>query len=290
MAETPSLRSLYQSKDPAARRSAATGGHRPAGPGEQAWAGGRRQKVGAIHETRTVSGGYNSEIAARLTTDSGTIFLKGLSCDHPRSWTQRREAEVAPYTGILAPNFRWRLEVCGWDLLAFEFVDGHHADYTAGSPDLRLLAVSLTRLAALPAPPLDLKRAENRWSKYLPDPRHRAAVAGSTLCHTDFNPENVLITPSTAVLADWAWATLAAPWVDAALGCIWLIATGRQTPAQAETWASQMPAWRTAPADALSAFATANALLWSEIADESPGSWSISLRDAARRYAAFRAR
>jgi len=248
------------------------------------------KKVGAIHDIHTVSGGYNSEIAVRLSTDRGTIFLKGLSCDHPRSWTQRREAEVAPYTGALAPALLWRLETCGWDLLAFDFVDGRHADYTADSPDLVLLAEALTRLAALPAPPLDLKRAENRWASYIPDPDHRTALAGSTLSHTDFNPENVLITPDAAVLADWAWATLAAPWVDPALACIWLIATGRQSPAQAETWASQAPAWRAAPADGLSAFATANARLWSEIADESPGTWSRTLRDAALQYAAFRNR
>lgn len=247
-------------------------------------------RTGPIQRVETVSGGYNSEIAARLDTVSGTIFVKGLRSDHPRAWTQRREAAVAPYTGHLAPPLLWRLESDGWDLLGFEFVDeGRHADYSAGSPDLLLLADSLTALAEIPAPAVELKRAEDRWAAYIPDPVHRAALAGRCLAHTDFNPENVIITSGQrAVLVDWAWSTAAAPWLDPALGCIWLIATGRQSPAEAERWASRMPAWRAAPSDALNAFAEANSRLWAEIADENPGSWSESLRDAARQYAAFR--
>ncbi|MFD4243691.1 phosphotransferase [Streptomyces sp. NPDC058525] len=197
---------------------------------------------------------------------------------------------MAPHTRSLSPALLWRLESDGWDLLGFDFVDdGRHADYTAGSPDLPLLADALTVLAEIPAPAVNLKRAEDRWAAYIPEPAHRAALAGGQLAHTDFNPENVIITPGRkAVLVDWAWSTTAAPWLDPALGCIWLIATGRQHPAEAEQWASRIPSWLTVPPDALTAFARANARLWTEIAKNNPGSWSNSLRDAANRYAVFR--
>jgi hypothetical protein len=248
-------------------------------------------RTGSIHQAHTVSGGYNSEIAVRLDTDHGAVFVKGLRCDHPRVWTQRREAAVAPYTGHLAPTLLWHLESAGWDLLGFAFIDeGRHADYSVGSPDLLLLAEALTALAEIPAPPVELKRAEDRWAAYIPDPALRSALSGRHLAHTDFNPENVIITPTQATLVDWAWSTAAAPWLDPALGCLWLIATGTHEPTEAEQWASRMPAWRSAPPDALTAFAEANAKLWAEIADENPGSWSASLRDAAGRYAAFRIR
>ncbi|WP_394426438.1 aminoglycoside phosphotransferase [Streptomyces sp. SGAir0957] len=245
--------------------------------------------TGPIHQAETVSGGYNSEIAVRLDTARGTLFVKGLRSDHPRAWTQGREAAVAPHTGGLAPSLLWRVRETGWDLLGFEFVaEGRHADYSAGSPDLLLLADALTRLAETTVLDIELKRAEKRWAAYIPEPRHRAALAGERLAHTDFNPENVLIAHERALMVDWAWATRAAPWLDPALACIWLIATGEQTPAQAEQWAARMPAWHTAPRDALNAFAQANARLWTEIAEENPGPWSASLRDAAGRYAAFR--
>ncbi|MBK3582951.1 aminoglycoside phosphotransferase, partial [Streptomyces sp. MBT57] len=41
--------------------------------------------------------GFNSEIAARITSATGTWHIKGLRTDHPRAWTQHREATVAPF-------------------------------------------------------------------------------------------------------------------------------------------------------------------------------------------------
>lgn len=247
------------------------------------------ERTGPVHKAQTVSGGYNSSIAVRLDTGSGTIFLKGLSSSHPRVWTQSREAAVAPYTRDLAPPLLWRMQSGGWDLLAFRFLDGgHHADYSADSPDLPLLADTLTSLAQIPAPPIELKDASSRWASYLPDPETRSMLGGTYLAHTDFNPENVIIKDGNAVLVDWGWASAAAPWVDPALCCIWLVSTGRQSPQEAEQWAARMPAWRTAPPAALDAFAQANARLWASIADQNPGPWSTALREAARRYAEHR--
>ncbi|MFD3775344.1 hypothetical protein [Streptomyces sp. NPDC058612] len=99
----------------------------------------------------------------------------------------------------------------------------------------------------------------------------------------------MIITPDgRAVLVDWAWSAAAAPWLDPDLGCIWLIATGKRHPADAERWASRKPAWRAATPDALDAFAEANAGLWADIAGENPGPWANSPRDAARRRPALR--
>lgn len=246
-------------------------------------------RTGPIHQAWTVKGGHNSEIALRLDTATGPVFLKGLRDDHPRSWTQYREAAVSAHTAGLVPPFLWHLETGGWNLLAFTFLEARHADYTHGSPDLASLGRALADLAALPAPPpwIDLKRAEERWAPYLHDTAALSALAGPHLCHTDFNPENVLITSGRAHLVDWAWSTRGAPWIDAALAPIWLIATGGQHPSRAARWAARHPAWHTAPTNALTTFAEGNARLWHEINAHNPAPWATRLHHAARRWAAF---
>lgn len=63
----------------------------------------------------------------------------------------------------------------------------------------------------------------------------------------------------------------------------WLIATGH-TPAQAETLAAHVPAWRTAPAATVDTFAKANVNLWAEIAGNSPDIWTAHLHSAANSW------
>ncbi|MFD4479891.1 aminoglycoside phosphotransferase [Streptomyces sp. NPDC058471] len=245
-------------------------------------------ETGPIYAVHQVDGGFNSQIAVRLDTEGGPVFVKGLKSDHPKVWTQRREVEVSRHTGPLAPRLLWTLDTLGWVLLGFEFINARHADYSPGSPDLPLLAKTLTDLAAMPVPPLELKQAEDRWASFVDDPAVLAEFAGSTLCHTDFNPENALVEQGHLQLVDWAWATQGASWIDAALGVIWLIGNGRHAPESAEAWAAFIPAWRTAPPHAVDAFADANARAWAEIAAKNPGAWSDALRDAAKRWAEYR--
>lgn len=126
-------------------------------------------------------------------------------------------------------------------------------------------------------PRLHLTRAEDRWRPYVAEPDVVRFFASDVLCHTDFNPENVLVADGRVRLADWAWAPLGAPWIDAAVCAVWLIATGEQSPCEVDVWAAGIPSWRTAPADAVAAFVTANARMWQEIAETSPGEWSASL-------------
>ncbi|GCD96203.1 phosphotransferase [Embleya hyalina] len=80
-----------------------------------------------------------------------------------------------------------------------------------------------------------------------------------TLCHTDFNPENVLVTAERAVLVDWGWAVRGPAWLDPALVVVRLIATGGQSPAAAQAWAARLPAWRGVPDRVIGDFAEAEA-------------------------------
>lgn len=163
--------------------------------------------------------GFNSEIAARITSATGTWHIKGLGTDHPRAWTQRREAAVAPFLTGLAPALRWQVETAGWNLLGFEVLDGHHADYAPGSPDLPEVATLLHRLGETPCPGIELRHAEQRLEHYAAHPDHLRFFAGTHLLHTDLNNANVLVGDHAtqgdrARLVDWAWATRGAAWLD----------------------------------------------------------------------------
>ncbi|WP_433856799.1 aminoglycoside phosphotransferase [Streptomyces kronopolitis] len=229
--------------------------------------------------------GFNSEIAARVTSATGNWHVKGLRTDHPRAWTQRREAAIAPFLTGVAPALHWRVEAAGWDLLGFEALEGHHADYAPGSPDLAEVAALLRRLAATRRPDIELRHAEQRLEGYVTHPEDLRFFAGDHLLHTDLNNTNVLVNDRAAQgdrahLVDWAWATQGAAWLDAGYWVIWLIAAGH-TPDSAEHWAAEVPTWRTAPADGIAAFAAASRKVWDEISAADPDPWTLRLAAAA---------
>ncbi|WP_030062224.1 MULTISPECIES: hypothetical protein [Streptomyces] len=236
----------------------------------------------------TISAGFNSEIAAKLTTTGSVVFVKGMQLSHPRVWTQRRETEINHYLEGLAPTLLWHLDVDGWSLVAFEYVEARHADYKEPR-DLELVVETLARVGRTPCPPIELRRAEQRWAAYVEDPGILARFAGSSLLHTDLNNENVLIQADRALLVDWAWATRGAPWIDSALWVIWLIAAGNYSPAAAEAWATRLPAWKTGDPAVVNAFAQAQARMWADIAGEEPDPWTAGLNQAAQQWARFRA-
>lgn len=125
--------------------------------------------------------GFNSEIASRVTSATGTWHIKGLRTDHPRAWAQRREAAIAPFTGV-APALRWRVETAGWDLLGFDALEGHHADFTPGSPDLQEVAALLCRLAGTPARTSSCGTPNNAWSATQPTPTTSASSPETASC------------------------------------------------------------------------------------------------------------
>lgn len=242
---------------------------------------------GPAVDVGTVSAGLNSAIAARVRTTEHTLFVKGLPLDHPRVWTQNREAGVSPYVRDVAPKLHWHMEDDGWSLLGFEYVTGGHADFTPGSPDLPAVVATMTRLAEVPSPGIELKSMPHRLRKYVDDPADLSWFAGNSLLHTEWNPHNVLMTNRGALFVDWAWASLGAAWIDPALWLLWLIAHGH-TPSQAEGEAAVHPAWELAPPAGLDALARAQCRLWDSIAHHSPDDWARPMQRAAQTWAEYR--
>ena len=152
-------------------------------------------RTGPITAARAVTAGQNSPLAAIVDTANGKVFVKGLPSDHRRVIAQDREAAVAPLVTAISPTLLWHFDEAGWNVLGYQHVPGHHADYRPGSPDLDRVAQLMEALSVVhaPADPGPLKRAEDRWKNYVEDPGDAMIFSGPVLTHTDWAPDNVLI-------------------------------------------------------------------------------------------------
>ena len=245
------------------------------------------RRTGTVSSARTVSEGLNSALAAVLTTETGPVFVKGLRRDHRRRGTQDMEALINPYVARLSPRLLWRVEG-EWDVLGFEAVDGRHADYRPGSPDLAKIAATMVELGALRCPDLPVKPAEERWRTYVNGPAELEWLKGDRLLHTDYSPLNVLITRDRAFLVDWAWPTRGPGWIAPACMVLRLIANGHGAES-AERVFADVPAWCDAPADGLMVFARASARRWAEVTDAGAPQWTRDMKQAARAWVEHRA-
>ncbi|WP_223840055.1 aminoglycoside phosphotransferase [Saccharopolyspora pogona] len=246
-------------------------------------------RTGPVLAAQTLSAGKNSAIALLVETRDGRVFVKGLHRDHPGVVTQAREAIIAPYVAAVSPRLLWRVEVDGWDLIGVEYIDGRHADYRPGSPDLPAVVDVMRRLGAVECPDLpELKSPAQRWRAYVDDPADLEWFAGSTLLHTDYNPLNVIIDDQgTAHLIDWAWPTRGAAFIDPAVLVYRLMSEGH-TAASAESWVSDTPAWTAAPEKAVDLFARANARVWEQIARDDPHPWKQCMAAITREWSESR--
>ncbi len=244
-----------------------------------------QEHTGPVREVKTVAGGVNSGIAVIIRTSTQKIFVKGVRSDHPQVRTQQREAEINPYILQVGPRMFWQVEVGGWNVLGFEHVQGRHADYSLGSPDLPKVAEIVRLLGHIPCPVLPLKRVEQRWAGFA-DKSMLELLEGDYLLHTDLAPHNILVN-GRAHLIDWAWPTRGPAWVDVALLVVHLIDAGH-TPAQAADWVQQFPSWQHASVEAIDAFTAANCRMWQEIAQNDPVPWKKQMAAAAQLWMKYR--
>lgn len=246
-------------------------------------------RTGTVLAARDASAGKNSALAIILHTNRGTVFVKGLRKDHPGVVAQAREALINPYIQSIGPKLLWQADVDAWDLLGFAHLDGRHADYRAGSSDIDKIIRMMRRLATLTCPDLpQFKRAERRWASYVDNLTDLRLLAGNTLLHTDYSPDNILIKAGTARLVDWAWPTLGASFIDPACFVVRLVAAGHE-PAGAQAHVSTLPAWRSAEQRTIDIFAAALDRMWADIAAAEPeAAWKNEMASAARAWARHR--
>lgn len=249
-------------------------------------------RTGRINDVRTPSAGQNSPLAAIITAENGTVFVKGMPLAARRVITQAREAAIAPLVRHISPALLWHLDdIAGWNVLGYEYIEGRHADYRPGSPDLDALVTLMAMLNEVAVPDQSglFKRAEDRWREYVDEPEQADLFAGSMLTHSDWTPDNVLMSPSgRAWLIDWAWPTLAAAWTDPACWVLRLMASGGHTASEAEQLAARVPAFASADPSHIDLFAAANVRLWDEIVQQGPATWTKQMAEAAHDWFAYR--
>ncbi|GLW29073.1 phosphotransferase [Actinoplanes regularis] len=242
-------------------------------------------RAGPVERATPVQAGSVADMTAILHTAGGEVFCKAVRETHRLAWLHRREADINAHLPMFVPRLRWHVEAAGWILLGFDRAPGRHLDVAPGSSDLPWLAGTLTEMAATraPQPPVRIQPATARWANYLASD----VVDGDTLVHTDMNTANFLVDGESIAVVDWAMPCHGAPWLDSALMVVRLIRAGH-TPAQAEQWAEQLPAWQVALPDAVTAFAGACVERGKEWAERSPAPHLRELADAADRWARHR--
>ena len=247
-------------------------------------------RTGQITHIRMPSAGLNSPLAAIITAHNGMVFAKGMPTGARRVITQAREAAVAPLVQHISPALLWHLNTSGWDVLGYQYIEGRHADYRPGSPDLDMIISLMNALSRITVDGHTgpFKRAEDRWRVYVDEPEQAELLTGQTLTHSDWTPDNVLIAPGRAWLIDWAWPTLGAAWTDPACWILRLMASGGHTARSAERQAARLPAFTQADPTHIDFFAAANVRLWDEIVQQGPTAWTKEMARAAHDWATYR--
>jgi len=124
---------------------------------------------------------------------------------------------INPHVRSVAPQLLWHERTAGWDLLAFEYINGsRHADYRPSSPDLPRVIGTTYRLAAISCPDLPVKLARRRLAAYVHREANLDLLDRDALLHTDFNPLNILLALYRVWIIDWARPTRGVAFIDAA--------------------------------------------------------------------------
>lgn len=197
----------------------------------------------------------STEIALVLSTKSaGHVFVKGT-----QGARAKIELRVQSFLPAIAPRLLWHAEAGGYLLMAFNYVEGRPAVLAPGSPDLPLIAAALSDLSHFTCPDLPVLPVEKRLAAFAEDPATLTLIGGNNLVHTDLTAENFIIGEQLRII-DWAWPSTGAAWLDTASMVARLIQADHH-PQRAEEWARSIPAWRSAPRVAVTAYAEIRAAL-----------------------------
>nr|BFE72966.1 hypothetical protein GCM10020092_062670 [Actinoplanes digitatis] len=87
-----------------------------------------RRRTGPILRVTPVEAGSISDFAAVLDGRDGLFFCKGAVAGNPMGWMHRNEDRINPYLPAEMPRLHWQIEIDGWLLLGFEYVEGRYPD------------------------------------------------------------------------------------------------------------------------------------------------------------------
>jgi hypothetical protein len=200
-----------------------------------------------VAEARSQTSGFTPGFASVLTcADGSRHFVKAASTKAQRMFAEayREESRKLQALPAEAPaaRLRWTLDVDDWFVLGLEHVPARqpHRPWQRHDLDASLDTLELVADLLTPSPPgLELEDIATEFATFpgywdhlcvhRPDlhqreeaaelaGRYREVVGGDTLVHTDVRDDNILIRPDgSAVLCDWNFPCVGAPWLDTLL-------------------------------------------------------------------------
>jgi hypothetical protein len=194
-----------------------------------------------VEEAASQGGGFTPGFASVLTcADGSRHFVKAASAKAQRMFAESYREEAGKLRllppAAPAPRLLWIEDDGEWVVLETEYVDGRAPTRPWTADDLAAAsAMALTAAEVLTPPPgAGMERVTEAfaaWPALWEQINHpRAAeigklaslfpevLDGDTLVHTDIRDDNILIRPDgTAVLCDWNWPVVGAPWLDSLL-------------------------------------------------------------------------
>jgi aminoglycoside phosphotransferase (APT) family kinase protein len=200
------------------------------------------ERLGAkVTAAESAGAGFTPGFASTLTGANGrTIFVKAASKKAQQVFADSYREEIRKLRhlpqGLPVPQLLWSHEDDLWVVLALEHVTGANPSRPWQPDHLAACLDTLEVLAdALTPPPMrlttfadDLTPEVACWDyvrqvepdrPHLDDAAELAArvgdvTAGNTLVHTDVRDDNFLVDGTRAVLCDWNWPVVGAPWID----------------------------------------------------------------------------
>ncbi|MFI6513596.1 phosphotransferase family protein [Streptosporangium sp. NPDC050855] len=249
-----------------------------------------QEQTGLAVDIRSAEAGLTSGIAAHITTEGAVFFVKAAPAAAPVAGHLLREraANRALPASVPAPRLLWTEDVAAWHVLLFDHAPGQEADLSPSSPDVPAVMEAVAAIS-IPCPWTDapsitgkaaalLRQAEAliaespaEYACYEPLVKalNLDELDGPALLHADLHAGNLLVDGDQCWIVDWSMACHGAPWVGVALLVVRLIDAGH-TPADAEQVAARVPAWSSAPADAVTSLAAVRTLFSTRMADVGP--------------------
>lgn len=223
--------------------------------------------------------GYSTDMRLILHTATGDVFVKGIGPDggYVERGVLDLGARLAPFVPA-SPSLLFKGQADGWVFSGWQAVDGRSASMKPGSDDVPLMVGLLAELGEITAPDVPgLRTAGKDWGG-----EDSTLSGGRMLVHTDPHGGNVIIQPGRTWMLDLGWAVRGPGWLTSARFIIYLMAAG-WTAADAEAVAMDVPAWRRADPEQVTAHVVSGAETWwrAYSRDPVPQKWGDIIREWA---------
>ena len=205
----------------------------------------------SVVQATSAGAGFTPGFASTLVgADGRRAFVKAASTKAQAPFANAYREEIRKLgllpAGLPVPRLLWSHEDDLWVAFGLEYVDGSNPVRPWHEPELAACLDTLEVLADQLTPcPMPLETFADDFAHMLlgwdhvrrtaPDWPHLdeaaglaaafpEATAGLTLVHTDARDDNFLTSSHQAVLCDWNWPVVGAPWIDTV--CLLLSAHG----------------------------------------------------------------